>query len=164
MTLTTHGITGAAVAATMPQHMVLGFCLGFASHFLLDAIPHGDYPISTDSLNPDKGGDLHAAKSLLLDAARIGTDGVLGLLVPLALFGAHTSLAVLLAGAAGGMLPDALQFVYLRFPHQPIRALQNFHHAIHTKIRLEGRPLLAVFTQAAFVVLVVGCFKGFFHI
>jgi len=32
-----------------------------------------------------------------------------------------------MAGAAGAVLPDALQFAYFKWRHQPLIALQRFH-------------------------------------
>lgn len=35
MTLTTHAITGAAIATMVPNYPALGFILGFGSHYIL---------------------------------------------------------------------------------------------------------------------------------
>ena len=51
MTLTTHAIVGATVA-TLTPNPILGFVLGFGSHYVLDALPHWSYPIH--SLEKDK--------------------------------------------------------------------------------------------------------------
>jgi len=45
MILTTHAIVGAALASFLSSHPAAAFVAGFASHFVLDAIPHVDYPI-----------------------------------------------------------------------------------------------------------------------
>jgi len=39
MILSTHAIVGAAIASFLPSHPTTAFVLGFASHFVLDAIP-----------------------------------------------------------------------------------------------------------------------------
>jgi hypothetical protein len=39
MILSTHAIVGAAIASFLPSHPTAAFVLGFASHFVLDAIP-----------------------------------------------------------------------------------------------------------------------------
>jgi hypothetical protein len=39
MILTTHAVVGAALASFVPSHPVTAFAMGFASHFVLDAIP-----------------------------------------------------------------------------------------------------------------------------
>ena len=51
------------------------------------------------------------------------------------------------------MLPDALQFAYMRFPHQPLILIQRFHEWIHTSRRLRGRPVLGVASRFAFVIV-----------
>jgi hypothetical protein len=51
MILTTHAVVGAALASFVPSHPATAFVLGFASHFVLDAIPHVDYPIKSRSVN-----------------------------------------------------------------------------------------------------------------
>jgi len=45
MTLAAHSIVGGATVSLMPTHPVLGLCLAFARHFVLDAMPHWDYPM-----------------------------------------------------------------------------------------------------------------------
>ena len=45
LTLMTHAIVGAAIVGLVPAHPLLGLSLAFASHFILDALPHWDYPI-----------------------------------------------------------------------------------------------------------------------
>jgi hypothetical protein len=44
MILTTHAVVGAALASFVPEHPAVAFVVGFGSHFILDAIPHVDYP------------------------------------------------------------------------------------------------------------------------
>ena len=58
-------------------------------------------------------------------------------------------------GVGMAILPAPLQFLYGRFPREPLRRLQRFHVWIHTQRRLEGRPVFALMTQLAFVILFV---------
>lgn len=159
MTLATHAITGAAIASLIPEHPVLGFCAGFASHFVLDAIPHWDYHIFSESVNPEVGGSFKINKTLLIDALRIGTDAAVGIIIGLLIFGYPHLIIPALIGALAGVIPDFLQFVYLRFPHPPISWLQNLHFWIHTKIRFKGHGVIGMSTQVLFVALVIGIFK-----
>ena len=53
MILSTHAIVGAAIASFLPSHPTTAFVLGFGSHFVLDAIPHWDYPIKSASVDPE---------------------------------------------------------------------------------------------------------------
>jgi len=164
MTLTTHAVTGAALAALMPNHPVIGFVAGFASHFILDAIPHWDYRLS--SFKQDRANrlnnDMLINADFLRDLVKIGTDFALGFILSVLLFVIfwHFSLLAILCGAFGGMLPDGLQFVYMKWRHEPFVTLQKFHIWIHSSDeRLLGRPLLGICIQAAFAGLVI---LGFF--
>jgi hypothetical protein len=58
-------------------------------------------------------------------------------------------------GIIGGVLPDFLQFVYTRFPHQPIVLIQKFHDFMHAKHSLSGRPFAGVSLQIVFMTFVI---------
>ena len=136
----------------MPGHPEAAFALGFASHFALDAIPHADYPIRSASLDPKIGAPLRFDRALLQDAITIGADGLLGLVFAFVLFASTENQWAILLGAFGAMLPDAFQFLYLRFPHEPLRTLQRFHRWAHTRVEIKDRVMLAVASQALVVV------------
>ncbi len=158
MILSTHAVVGAAIAELLPTHPVVAVTLAFASHFAFDAIPHWDYQIYSSSINPDVGGSLKLNKTLLFDMLRIGTDGVVGLLLSVVFFsggpisGFGFWLPILCAGAA--MFPDFLQFVYLRWRHEPIISLQRFHTWIHAKKRIYN-TVLGFSLQIIFVVAII---------
>jgi len=135
MILTNHAIVGAALAGLTPQQPLTGFAIGFLSHFLLDAIPHWDYELHSrkrDENNPIND-DIVLGKAFVKDILKVGLDGTVGLLLSLFLFAyfLHYSLIDVLAGAIGAMLPDALQFVYMKWRHEPLVSLQRFHLWIH---------------------------------
>jgi hypothetical protein len=69
LTLTTHAIVGSAIASLIPTHPLLGICMAFASHFLLDALPHWDYPIRSPSVNPQPAAPMKYDRALLADVA-----------------------------------------------------------------------------------------------
>jgi len=154
LTLTTHAIVGGAIASLMPAHPWLGLSLAFASHFLLDALPHWDYPIRSSSINPDIAARMKYDGALIADLLTIGFDAALGIVVAVTLFKAQTPTSYLLAlgGACAGIFPDALQFAYMPFPHQPLTSIQRFHEWIHTTHRMSKRPLLGITSQIALVV------------
>ena len=154
MILCTHAVVGAALASFLPSHPAAAFAVGFASHFALDAIPHWDYPIKSRSVNPRIGAPMVFDGALLHDVVAIGCDGLFGILAALLLFASPASLWAILLGAIGAMLPDPLQFVHARFPHEPLRTLQRFHRWAHTEKRIKD-VRLGVSTQAAFVCVVV---------
>jgi hypothetical protein len=155
LTLTTHAIVGAAITGLVPSYPLLGLSLAFASHFVLDALPHWDYPIRSSSITPSIGARMKYDWMLCADLLTIGGDAVLGTILAVVLFTtqAHANLTLILGGAFAAMLPDALQFAYMRFPHQPLSLIQRFHEWIHTARRLRGRPVLGVASQFAFVIV-----------
>jgi hypothetical protein len=152
MILSTHALVGAALANMFPAHPGVAFAVGFASHFVLDAIPHADYPIRSASIDPKVGAPLRFDRALLQDAITIGADGILGLVCAFLLFASPANQWAILLGAFGAMLPDGLQFIYLRFPHEPLRTLQRFHRWAHTSADIKDRVVLAVASQALLVV------------
>jgi hypothetical protein len=155
MILTTHAIVGAALASFVPSHPAAAFVLGFGSHFILDAIPHVDYPIKSRSVDPKIGAPMTFDKALLQDAFTIGFDGVFGLVTALFLFSSATNFWAILLGAVGAIIPDPLQFAFTRWPHEPLRTLQRFHLWAHSKKKIDS-VVIGVGTQAAFVALVAG--------
>ena len=147
MTLTTHAVIGAAVASLVPNHPVIGFIGGFASHFAIDSIPHwaeGEILLrSIDRPKDPASRTVRAGKDLVHDVAVVGTDSALGFLAATAilwgLFGAP--LYIVLFGAFAGQLPDGLQFLYFIFKPRFMVPLQKFHERIqeeHTDIAYLG--------------------------
>ncbi|MGH7141185.1 MAG: hypothetical protein ACREGH_00935 [Minisyncoccia bacterium] len=163
MTLATHAIAGAALATLVPSHPILGFALGFAAHFPLDALPHYDYPIFSDAINPKEprgmpnGSFLRRAVAnpgaLLCDVADFSLDAAVGVGVSVLFFSAGAPLVAILCGALGGILPDPLQFVSKIAPYEPLNSLQRFHQWIHTPNRLRetGALALGIVSQLALV-------------
>jgi hypothetical protein len=155
MILTTHAVVGAGLASFVPEHPAVAFVVGFGSHFILDAIPHVDYPIRSRSINPRIGAPMAFDRALLQDILTIGFDGLFGVVAALFLFSSTTNFWAILLGAVGAMLPDPLQFAFTRWPHEPLRTLQRFHLWAHSKKKIDS-AVFGASTQAAFVALVVG--------
>jgi hypothetical protein len=156
MILSTHAIVGAAIASFLPSHPTTAFVLGFASHFVLDAIPHWDYPIRSAAVDPKIGAPMTFDRALLRDAVVIGSDGLLGILSALLLFASSDGLWSILLGAFGAMLPDPLHTIHAHFPYEPLRTLQRFHRWIHTDKRIKEDIILGVGSQIALVAVMVG--------
>jgi hypothetical protein len=152
LTLTTHEVVGGAIVSVMPKYPALGLCLAFGSHFLLDCIPHWDYPIQSASLRPKSAAPMRYDSALLTDAITIGVDTALGMVLALFLFATQGSIALVASGALAAILPDVLQFAYTRFPHQPLASLQNFHQWIHTSNGMTKQPALGMVLQLTFLV------------
>jgi hypothetical protein len=162
MILSTHAIVGAALASFLPEHPIGAFVIGFASHFVLDAIPHWDYPIRSRSVDPRFGAPVVFDIALWRDALTIGSDAFLGIVIALLLFGSRENFWAVLLGAIGAMLPDPLQFLYARWPCGPLRIHQRFHRWAHTNKKIEG-VALGVGTQITLVVAVVAFTTGLHH-
>lgn len=136
MFLTAHATVAAALTQSIPNPLV-AFVIGFFSHFVLDAIPHGDEIIGT---SPTKKGRMIR----LFIAASI--DGVILFIV---LFTAlsrglfHFPTSTLFA-AFGSMLPDALQILPEIFDSPILSRFRDFHHRCHAGLEksffLRRRP------------------------
>ena len=169
MTLATHAVVGGTVAALFPSHPITAFLAGFFSHFILDAIPHWDYKILSSYANSDVAMSANAVetgiskrikadKYFIYDLMRIGFDAFLGLAIIFVIWTSSSfgGWRILLIGAIAGMLPDFLQFAYMRFPHQPMVALQKFHTSLmHAELKLKNRPILGITTQIITMIVVI---------
>jgi hypothetical protein len=159
MVLSTHALVGAAIGAYLPSNPALAMALGFGSHFVLDAIPHWDYPIRSAALTPHRGVPIRLNRALVIDLLTIGTDALLGVAVAMMLFGSTGSGWAVILGAIGAMLPDPLQLVHDRVPREPLRTLQRFHRGIHSKLKITALPF-GVASQLILAVVVVYLSKG----
>src|SRR3989344_5422694 len=159
MTLTTHAIIGSLAASFFPTHPIIGFALAFGSHFAIDAIPHWDYPLQSyeerDKNNP-MNNDIALDKRFAKDLINIGLDILIGLLILtyILIFLGKFSLPILIAGAIGGVVPDALQLVYMKFRHEPLISLQKFHIWIQRDGRLRSKPFIGILSQIAIIVII----------
>ncbi len=177
MILTTHGIVGAAIATAVvsahpsPEMVALGTVLAFGSHFALDALPHWDYPLGSESLDSTNPRAIRFDAQFVRDMTKVALDGALGLFLGVAIALAAPSLSLIshywgmiiwaaVLGAGGGMLPDFMQFLYMRRPHWGwLAALQRFHTWIHTPMRLRGHLApRGIIAQALMVVVIVFIF------
>jgi hypothetical protein len=157
MTFTPHAVVGAAIASAMPTHPILGLTLAFVSHFILDAIPHWEYDLSSKSETVDPmNSDLIINKRFFQDLLVIGTDAIIGLLIVLLCFtfyGPHLLLIPIL-GALAAVLPDGLQFLYFKWRHQPLISLQRFHIWIHAPKDFKYKLAVGVFIQI--IIMIAG--------
>jgi len=161
MILTPHAVFGAALASALHLSPAYALAAGFVSHLLLDTIPHWDYHLksgSRDPLNP-LNNDISASNpNFRQDLMKIAFDACLG--VGLSLFflslGVGVPILSVLAGAIGGILPDALQFVYMKIRREPFTSLQHLHTVImHSTKEIEnptkGLVLYSIFLTTAFL-------------
>lgn len=159
MTLATHAVVGAAVASIVPDQPLLAFALAFASHFVVDAIPHWHYPVATiehDKKNP-LNNDMRINKQFPFDLMKIGFDALLGIALAYLFFQPlHEPWKIsILIGALAGILPDPLSFVYWKFRHEPMLSLQRFHMWAHAKTTLDDNAVLGVSLQIILIFVAV---------
>ena len=155
MILSTHAIVGGAIASLFPSHPALVVAAGFASHFVIDAIPHWDYPLHAISVRPAAGSAaLNLDRRLWIDLSLIVLDASVGLAIAIWLFATPATIGAILLGAVAAMVPDPLQVVHALYPREPLKSLQRFHQWIHAKRKLSW-PLGAS-SQAIFAAIVSG--------
>lgn len=140
MVLSVHTLVGGAIGAVLPVSPATAFVLGFASHFVLDAIPHSDYTLQSLSKDrEDRGQDAMVKDGRLAhDLVVNGIDGILGFLILVSLVYNSHSIFSAVFGALGACFPDALQFLYFMFPKVGwLKAFKKFHGIFHTPIQIE---------------------------
>ena len=152
MILSVHATFGAAVASLVPSHPILGFTLGFISHFALDAIPHKDYSLISIETGPDKKLrpiDLIQKKfGLIRDIMVVSFDALIGLSLAFLFFFNPVHPLVFFLGAIGSLIPDFLTFLYLLFKHKSLSSFFNFHvELVHTKFILKLDQVTGVLFQ-----------------
>lgn len=159
MVLSTHFVLGGVIGLALHSSPATALAAGVASHFLLDTLPHWDYHLAS----LEGGGDAATknmrvlSRDFIHDLAKIGADvliGIVGLWLLTKYLDRPATLAVWL-GAVGGVLPDAMQFVYFKLRWRILFYLQSFHQWIHTSRRLTGWSIAGPLLQVAMVVLVI---------
>ena len=142
MTLATHAIAGAALATFVPEHPVVGFCAGFASHLVLDAFPHWNYKVRSQSLNPRVGGKMKLNGDMLIDFFAITAEFLVGIVLVFLFFGGALAPVAIWCGVAGALLPDLLHFIYTRAPRLPLLPqFERFHIKIQREILEKNIPV-----------------------
>lgn len=159
MVLATHAVVGTIIASTFTSNPYIAFAIGFASHFLLDPIPHWDYALHSFKKDPEGklNHDMVLGKTFILDLLRIGTDATLGTIISFILFLyvlKISTIPVILASVIGAILPDPLQFVYWKTKSKLLLPLQKFHVKIHGR-SLNIHPLHGASLQVLVVIIVL---------
>ena len=139
MILSTHAVVGAAIATLLPRDPILVFAAGVASHFVIDAIPHWDYPLRGIIVGRSRTGTMRLNGALFRDIGLVALDACAGLALAILLFAPSTPVWIIAIAAFGAMLPDPLQVLHRLYPHEPLRTLQRFHEWTHSNRRLGWR-------------------------
>lgn len=136
MTATAHALIGGAIAASVPDP-VIGLSLSFASHPILDMIPHWDLGLGWRKKNKF---------TLFLESS---LDLLLGILLAYLLFGKNVNPIYFLGCIAASEIWDILMMPYLLFNWKffPFKTVYNFQHKIQSNVRLPW----GILTQAATV-------------
>lgn len=143
MILTPHLLAGAAIASKV-QPVPLALLLAFLSHYLLDLLPHGEYPIN--NIQEKKW------KKSLVGFLRVGLDASFGGLLVL-LF--SDNIPVIFAGAFLAVLPDGFNFLNLVFPNSVLKIQKRIHHRIHFPETKKIPLFLGILSQIAVGVLAI---------
>lgn len=162
MILFTHAAVGAA-AAEFTNSPVVALAIGFASHFILDAIPHWDYELRSLRVNAADNSktDMEIGRDFIVDLIKTVLDALFGIALGLLFYGTWLTpghYAAAFFGAVGGLLPDVLQFVRMKIRREPLITLQNFHKRIHTPYRLKGLYIRGFLLQLALVFATIAFF------
>lgn len=151
MMLITHAVVGAAIG-----HAVGGpwaaLMLGFASHFLLDLLPHGDAYL-IDHYRKGKNINLSAVY-LIVDT--LATAGFVWI-VALSPYGRG---GWPFAGIVGATLPDFMVWLAEMMPARALRAYFEFHEWVHGLIALRLRDFTLPAGIAVQVTILVIAFLG----
>ena len=162
MILISHALVGTALT-NRHVHGAAIFFTAFASHYLLDAIPHWHYsvPRVKKAVNDLTGKKTLSWKAAFLpDFLKIAVDCSIGALLSYLLFDGG-AMGILLA-VSGAVFPDFLIGLARFYPNRFLELHYTFHRWIHSRVRLDEKPLFGITTQVAFVALMVFLGKKFF--
>jgi hypothetical protein len=163
MTITPHILTGAALASLLPASphsmRMLGFLVGFGSHYILDAAPHWERIYGArynDELPADYGRwPKHVTTQSLVDVL-IGS--ILFLTILFVVVPDPIKVCVCLGGI-GAILPDLMDNVpwWSKRTKRLLvwRYLAKLHHWLHMNYDLQRKlpSLLGLFTQLAVIII-----------
>lgn len=156
MILTPHAVAGAAITSFFRLNPVTAFFAGFLSHFFLDAIPHWDYKLKSAEIDEayPLNNNLLIGRGFYFDLVKMGFDLSLGLALALLFFfvGAGVPFWSVMFGSLGAVIPDALQFVYMKwYKKEPLISLQKTHILFHASLRIYN-PVLGTFLYCIIII------------
>lgn len=137
MILTSHIIVSGLLGATTNNYF-LAAVFGFASHYILDAIPHWDSYISPEFKIRAEAEDGGFVKKKLFwkEISKITIDILIGLSLLFVIFIAlknplPQNIIPILISIFFGVLPDALQLLYWMTKWQCLKWNFDLHHFVH---------------------------------
>lgn len=150
MILVAHILLGALIGLTAPHRYWLVFVVAFASHFLLDAIPHYEYKIQLlkDRAEEKRGIlNIFRDKKAFLVLGKIAFDFLLGLLVVISLVWFSPAKQYALVGALSAALPDGLLAIYWATKTPLLEKLARLHCFVHPKNNKNTPPFWGISIQ-----------------
>lgn len=135
MFLTVHASSG-IIAGILIQNPVLAFITGFISHFIIDAIPHGDTAFQHEKNEKER---------IKVMAAAAIIDGLILVIYLCTIFYYHPELLIwsVVAGILGAIIPDFLMGLYMLTKIKIIWPFYRINYYTHyfedKKIRLPMR-------------------------
>jgi len=134
MTATAHALVGGAIAASV-TNPAIGIALAFASHPVLDIIPHWDFGIGWRGKNKF---------TLFLEAS---LDLLVGIALSYLLFGRNLDPIYFLACILASEIWDILMMPYILFKWKIFYVFYKIQHHIQNNVKLPW----GILTQAATV-------------
>ena len=144
MTLATHIMVAGAVARPFIGRVngFVVFLISIMSHYLSDAIPHCDYKllsISWDEENKKSTKIDYKIHLIIVDLLNIAIDVAIGSALLIIIARPELSIQNFVTYGLiilGGILPDALQPLYIIWKKFPMTIVQGMHDFWHAKTRL----------------------------
>lgn len=168
MILLPHAIVASSLATAFKLDPFSALVVGFVSHFVLDRFPHWDYNLRSARFESESRrleGDLIIGREFFSDLTKMVFDALAGLCLSLVFFSlsGQTNWIVVVSAVFGGLLPDALQFVYYKIDRRRLRLLQRFHLKAHStkKIKDPIRGLL-IYSFIIIFAIIFGSWRFFF--
>lgn len=145
---TPHAIVGATIVTKIPNPIV-SLPLAFASHFVLDMVPHWNPHLNTEL---KKFGDIRKSSSIIV-AADVVTSLVLGTYMATHFAMNQTHMYFIFLGAFSGVLPDVIEGPYF-FLHMKSEFIKKWL-AFQKSIQVDTDIVPGLLTQLA---TLIACF------
>ncbi|MFA7286673.1 MAG: hypothetical protein WC052_03390 [Patescibacteria group bacterium] len=146
MFLTVHASIGALLGDVIDEPYVAGFA-GMLSHFIFDAVPHGDERIEKYLLAPER--KRWVAALFILDALT-----ALAIVTLFYASGITRHPAAFFTGALGAVLPDVLDGCWHVSRKKFLPDFHTMHDAAHRFLKHPIHPVLGYIVQVSLFILV----------
>lgn len=144
---TPHVLVGAAIATKIPNPLI-SLPLAFASHFVLDMVPHWNPHLNTEL---KKYGHV-TKKSTVIVAIDVTVSLVLGSFIALSFSGDSTQMLTIFLGGFAGVLPDVVEgpYFFLKWKNQLVHKWLMFQKSI----QVDTTVVPGLITQLATIIAI----------